>query len=102
MQDVLHWALALKDVFVFGLAGKMVKAKDNPLGTELLKKKKVDEETNAETWTPSKKWHKMNTWQDYMNQQTDVPKELDADFKYPKIYLITHSVKQIHWYGALQ
>jgi len=49
-----------KDVFVLGGAGKMAKAKANALMTELVKKWKVDEETNAESWTLSKKWRKIN------------------------------------------
>jgi hypothetical protein len=53
-----------KDVFLLGRAGNNAKAKANALRMELVKKRKVDEETNAETWTPSKKRRKMNAWRD--------------------------------------
>jgi len=56
---------------------------------------KVEEETNAETWTPSKKHCKMNAWQDYISHNIDVSKELDADFNFPKIDLVYHWVQQI-------
>jgi len=69
---------------------------------ELKKKWKVDEETNAETWMPSKKRRKMNTWRDYINHEIDVSNELDADFDVSKIHMISHMVEQIHRYGALQ
>jgi hypothetical protein len=55
MEDVLHRANTFKDIFLLGRAGKKAKAKVNVLRTELVKKRKVDEETNADTWTPSKK-----------------------------------------------
>jgi hypothetical protein len=60
-----------------------------------VKKRKVDEKTNAETWTPSKKRHEMNTWRDYISHKIDVSKELDADFNIPKIHLMSHRVEQI-------
>jgi len=74
----------------------------NALRTELVKKRKVDEETNAETWTLSKKRREMNAWRDYISHEIDVSKELDADFNLPEIHLMSHWVKQIHRYGALQ
>jgi len=67
-----------------------------------VKKRKVNEETNAETWTPSKKRHEMNAWRDYISHEIDVSKELDADFNFPKIHLMTDWVEQIRRYGALQ
>jgi hypothetical protein len=72
-----------------------VKAKGNALRTELMKKRKVDEETNAETWTPSKKGSEMNAWQEYINHEIDVSKELDADFNFPMFHLMSHWVEQI-------
>jgi len=78
-----------------------VKAKANELRTELVKKGKVDEETYAETWTLSKKRREMNTWQDYISHEIDVSKELDADFNFPKIHMMTHWVEQIRRYEAL-
>jgi len=62
----------------------------------------VDEETNAETWTWSKKRYEMNVWCDYISHKIDVSKELDADFNFPKINLLSHWVEQIRRYGALQ
>jgi hypothetical protein len=52
-----------KDVFLLVRATKMVTAKANALTTELMEKGKVDGETNAETWTPSRKRRKTNAWQ---------------------------------------
>jgi len=102
MEDALHCFHTFKDGFLLGRAGKQAKAKANALRTELIKKRKVDEETNAGTWTPSKKQHKMNAWRDYISHEIDISKELDADFNIPKIHLISHWAVQIHRYGALQ
>jgi hypothetical protein len=44
----------------------------------------------------------MNTCRDYISHKIDVFKELDADFNFPKIYLISHWVEQIRHNGALQ
>jgi hypothetical protein len=92
----------LKDVFLLGRAGKKVMVKSNALRIELIKKRKVDKETNAETWTPSKKRHKVNAWRDYISHETDVSKEFDTDFNIPKIHLLSHWVEQIRRYGASQ
>jgi hypothetical protein len=54
MEERLGDCHTFKDVFLLGRAGKKVKAKANSLSTELVKKRKLQEETNAETWTPSK------------------------------------------------
>jgi len=54
--------------------GKKVKAKGNALRTELVKKQKVDEQTNDKTWTPSKKSRDMNAWRDYISHEIDVSK----------------------------
>jgi hypothetical protein len=62
MEDALHRLHTFKDVFLLGRAGNKAKPKANDLRTELLKKGQVDEEANAETWTPSRKWRKMNAW----------------------------------------
>jgi len=102
MEDALRRFHTFKDVFLSGQAGKKVKAKDNALRTELLKKRKVDQETNAEAWTPSKKRHETNPWRDYISRELDVSKELDANFNFPKIHLMSHWVEQIRRYEALQ
>ena len=102
MEDALHHCHTFKDVFILGQAGKMAKAKAYALRTELVMKRKVDKETNAETWTPSKTQREMNAWQDYISHEIDVSKELDANFNFPKIHLMSHRVEQIRQYGALQ
>jgi hypothetical protein len=50
----------------------------------------VDKETNAESWTLSNKWHEMNAWWDYMSNEIDFSKELDADFNFPNMHLMSH------------
>jgi len=102
MEDALCCFHTFKDVFLLGRASKKAKAKAIALRTELVKKRKVDEETNAETWTPSKKQREMNAWRDYISHEIDVSKELDADFNFPKIHLMSHWVEQIRRYRALQ
>jgi hypothetical protein len=69
---------------------------------QLVKKRKVDEETNTDTWTPSKMRRKMNARRNYISHEIDDSKELDADFNFPKIHLMYHWVKQIRRYRALQ
>jgi hypothetical protein len=95
MQDALRRFHTFKDVFLLGRAGKKAKAKANALRMELVKKRKVDEETNADSWTPSKKRREMNAWRDYISRNIDISKELDADFNYPKIHLMSHWAPQI-------
>ena len=102
MEDALHRFHTFNDVFLLGPAGKKVKAKTNALRTELVKKRKIDEETNAETGTPSKMQREMNAWWDYINHKIDVPKELDADFNYPELHLMSHLDEQIRRYRTLQ
>jgi len=102
MEDALHGFHTFKDVFLLGRAGKKAKAKANTLRTELVKNRKVDKETNAETCMPSKKRREMNAWWDYITNKIDVSKELDADFNFPRIHLMSHWVEQIRRYGALQ
>jgi hypothetical protein len=67
-----------------------------------MKRQKVDEETNAEMWTPSTKCHKMNAWQDYVSHEMDIPEEFNADLDILKIHLLSHSAEQISRNGALQ
>ena len=57
MEDALHRFHTFKDVFLLGPASKKAKAKANALKMQLVKKQKVDEETYAETWTPSNERH---------------------------------------------
>jgi len=65
-------------------------------------KRKVDEETNAETWTLSKKRRQINAWRDDFSPEIDVSKESDADFNFPKIHLMSHWLEQMCQCGALQ
>jgi len=102
MEDALRRFHTFKDVFLLGRAGKKAKAKANTLRTELVKKRKVDEETNADSWTSSNKRRKMKAWRDYINHEIDISKEVDADFNFPKIQLMSHWAEQIRRYGALQ
>jgi hypothetical protein len=90
------------DVLLLGRTSKKEKAQANALRTELVKKRKVDEETNADSWTPSKKKRKMNPWQDYFSHERDISKELYPDLNFSKIDLMSHWAEQIGRYGALQ
>jgi hypothetical protein len=101
MEDTLQRFHTYKVVFFLRRAGKTAKAKANALRTELVKKRKVDEETNAETLTPSKKRREMNAWWEYITHEIDVCKELNADFNFPIIYSMFHRAEQICRYGAL-
>jgi hypothetical protein len=102
MAEALHRFHTFKDVFLLGRAGIKAKAKANALRTEHMKNRMVDEETNRETWSPSEKRRKVNAWRDYISQEIDISKELDADFNFPKIHLMSHWAEQVHRYGALQ
>jgi len=102
MEDSLRRFHTFKDVFLLGRAGNKVKAKANARRTEHMKQRKVDEETNTETWTPSTKLCEMNAWWDYISHEIVVSKELDDDIDFPKIHLMAHYVEQIPRYRALQ
>jgi len=102
MEDALHRFHTVKDVFSLGQAGNKAKAKANAVRTELVKKRKVDEETNAATWIPSKKRREMNAWRDYITHKIDISNDINADFNCLKIHLMAHWAEQIRWYGALQ
>jgi len=102
MEDALHHFHTFKDVFLLGRAGKKAKAKANALRTELVKMRKVGEETHAETWMASRKRREMNAWRDYISQEIDLSKEFDIVFNFPKIHLMSHWAEQICRYGALQ
>jgi hypothetical protein len=49
MEDALRRYHTFKDVFLLGRAGKKAKAKANALRTELIQKRKVDEETSGDS-----------------------------------------------------
>jgi len=82
MDHAYHRFHTFKDVFIPGQTRNTAKVKAIALRTELLKKWKVDEKTNAETWTPSKKRREMNVWRDYMRRKIDDSKALGADFTF--------------------
>jgi hypothetical protein len=44
----------------------------------------------------------MKAWRDYISHEIDVSIELDANFNFPKIPLMSHWVEQLRRYGALQ
>jgi hypothetical protein len=102
MEESFHPVHTFKDVFSLGRAGKMAKAKHNALGTDHLKKQKVEEVTNAETWTLSTKRREINTWWDYFSPKIDVSKELVAYYNFQKLHLTSHWVEQIRQYGSFQ
>jgi len=102
MEDALHHFHTLKDVFLLGQAGRKANPKPNALRTELMKKRKIDQETNAETWMPSKMRREMNAWRDYISHEIDVSKALDAELNILMIHLRSHWVEQIRWYVTLQ
>jgi bisphosphoglycerate-dependent phosphoglycerate mutase len=102
MEYALHRFPTFKDVILLRPGTKKAKAKGKALRTELVKKRKVDEETNAETSTPSKKRYKMNGGRDYISHEIDISMEFNADFNFLKMNLISHWAEQVRLYGALQ
>jgi hypothetical protein len=72
MEDSLCHSHTFNDIFLLGQAGNKAKAKANALRMDLMKKRKVDKETNAESWTPSKKQCEINTWCHYVSQEMDI------------------------------
>ena len=65
-------------------------------------KRKVTDETNAGTWTQCKKRRKMTRWRYYISHEIYVFEVLDANFTILKMHMMSHWVKQICRYGALQ
>jgi hypothetical protein len=102
MEDALCRVHTITGGFLLGQAGKKAKVKPKALISELVKKRKLDEETNTETWTPSKQQRQMNALQDYISHEIGVSKQLDADFNIPEIHMMSHWVEQIRRDGALQ
>jgi len=87
MEDALHRFRTFKDVFLLGRASKKAKAKANALRTELVKKRTVHKETNAESWMPFKMRREMNAWQDYISDKIAIAKAVDAESNVPRIHL---------------
>ena len=92
-EDALHRFNTFKNVFLLGRAGKKGKPTAITLITELVKQGKEDEETIAETSMPSKKRLEMNACRDYISQEMYVSKELDANFNFRLIHLMSHWVE---------
>jgi len=102
LQDALRRFHKFQDVFLLAQAGKIAKAKADSWSMEVVEMRMVDKETLGITWTLSKKWCKMNAWREYLSHEVDGSKELDAKLNFPKIHLMSHSVRLICRYGALQ
>jgi hypothetical protein len=102
MEDTLQRFHTFKNVFLLRRHGKKVKPKFNALGMELVKKRKVDNETNAETYTSAKKRRKMNGGRDDISHEIDIAKELYCDFNFSKIQLLFHWAAQLRRHRALQ
>jgi hypothetical protein len=102
MQNAVHLFHSFKDVFLLRRDGKKAKARANALTPELMTKRMVDKETNDDTWTPSKKRAEMNASQDYISHKIEISKELDADFHFAKIHLMSHWAEMIRQYVVLQ
>ena len=77
-------------------------ANANAVRTELVNMQMVDKEINAETWTQSKKRHELNPWQDYISHETNLPLQLNANFKCPKFQMMSRPVELIRQSGALK
>jgi hypothetical protein len=95
MEDALGHFHPFKDVLLLGQVGKMVKAKGNALRMEFVKNRKEDDEATADTWVPSKKRCEMSACQDYISHKVVMSKELDVNFNFQKINLMSHWVEQI-------
>jgi len=62
---------SFKDVFLLGRVSNQGQAKANTLRTEFMKKRNLDEDTNAETWMSSMKRREMNTSRDNISHNID-------------------------------
>jgi hypothetical protein len=100
MEGTWHCCHTFQDIFLLGRASKKAKAKANTLKTELVKKQKVDKETNAETSTPSKKRREMNPLRDSIRHKIGISNEFVADFNFRKIHLMSHWAEQIRLFEA--
>jgi hypothetical protein len=102
MDDTMGRFQTIKDVLILRRTGKQAKAKAYALCTEPVKKRKIDKETNADTWMQSNMRGDLNGWQDYINHVMDVSMGFDSNFNHPMIYMLCHSVEQIRQSGALR
>jgi len=95
VEDTFCHFHAFKDVFLLGRGSTNAKEKLNSLKIELVNKRKLDKETNAEIWSLTKTKHEMNAWRDYLSLKIGVSKQLDANFNFLTIHLMCHLVEQI-------
>jgi len=102
VEDVLRHLQTCNDDFWLLRASKNRSAKVNLLRMRLVKMWNIDEEINAETWMPAKKWPEINACGVYISHEIDFSKEWDTEFNFLEIYLISHWVEHIRWDGALQ
>jgi len=93
IEDFLRRFHTFKDGYLIGRGGTKAKAKANTLRMDHVKKRKVDEETNAEIRMPSKNCRKMNNWQYYIRYAIDVSKEFNANFTFLKMHLMSNWVE---------
>jgi hypothetical protein len=94
-EDALRPVDTFKVVLLLGRVGNKAKATGNALRTELVKKQKVEKDTNSDSWTPSKKQREMNAPWDNIIHELDMSKELHADMNLPKIHFMSYCAEQI-------
>jgi hypothetical protein len=86
IEDGQHRFETFNDVFLLSRARTHGQDKTQSLRMEFVKKQKVDEESNADTWTLSMKGREMNGRRNYIHHEIAVSKELFADFNFVKIH----------------
>jgi len=90
MEHALHRLHTFEEGFLLSRASKMPNANASALRSELEKKRKVENETNGQSWTPSKKRRNMNAWWDYIRHEINNSKVIYPDFNFPKIHFMSH------------
>ena len=101
MEDALNSFHKTKDVFLGARVGKRARAKASNLRTELVRKRKAEEELRAESLTPTQRRREYNEWRDFIDSEVDMSKEGDAHFNFIKIHLMSHFAEQVRLYGSL-
>lgn len=94
-EDSMCCFHTMKHVFFLRRAGKMGMAKANPLETEIIKKRMVDEKTNADTWMVSKTRRNLHALRHYICNEIDIVMQLAANLNCRRIFLMTYCVGQI-------
>ena len=101
MEDALLRFHRSKEVFLGARVGKRARAKAGNLRTELVRKRKAEEELRADSLTPSQRRREHSEWRDFIDSEVDLSKENDAHFNFIKIHLLSHFTEQIRLYGSL-